>query len=371
MTEQNTQQFLGITTDLADFHAAAANAILQSTNNAAEAAKITKNFMRGYGGLVNGGLTYHEIKSSSDPYTTAKAIGTKAAITLGAQFAGTVAFGWTGPAAPVFGMAVGAITSYGLDSLENSSGTTIYEGVYNVFDTSHPEIGELTTQIKAADGTVQLTIVQNTQTNEVRYIDPDLNVTKFALDSAGNYQSFEITKNGSTLGLDLQTGDFNVTDTNGVSHTGNLTDTSLSTAADAVISSMLDDFNAEIRLTEPTFDIYADIVNTVQGSSNDLAVEISGRKIIASDKFVIDSQNSYGGTTISYDGLSISTDSTGNVVVKTANIANGETRGIFYDSDGSKTVFYNDPNATDGVAEVTFTNVSQLSGDARYPPPFK
>ncbi|MEZ5813493.1 MAG: type I secretion C-terminal target domain-containing protein [Alphaproteobacteria bacterium] len=376
MADNNETLELEITKYLVNYHQSAAKAIDDATNGIAIGAKATTHILKHTGNILDVAIigTKYYNAAPADKNTVLLNEGTKWGMSSLATVAGTAVFLWTGPAAPIFGMAIGAAFSIGLEYAEaytesqsgQGIGELLFNSQYSIPDINTPENGILTTEVKNSNGDVKFTIEQNTQTGELKYIKPNLDVTRFELDAAGNYKSLEITKDGNTVGFDFRTGDFNITDTNGVSHTGNFADTNLSTDAAVVLNKMLDDFNTEIQQTDPAFDVRTQIVDTIQGSSSDLTVQISGRKILISNDFSIDSQNSFGGTTIDYKGLSISTDSSGQSVVRTVNPATGETRGIFYNSDGTKTVFYSDENAVDGVAEYTFTNLSELGPKAQY-----
>ena len=362
-TQQDTTE-VEITKYTVNFFEAAASAVDDVTPGGATGAKAVTKIFGPYGYILDFAIIGIKWESASieDRNEVLKSEGSKLGTSISAGLLASAIGG------PIAGLIVGAGTSIGLNIAEAKTGNTpndLFQVAYNAINASEPEVGILTTHVKDVSGNIQLTVEQNSETGEIKYIDPNLNVTRFELDAAGNYKTLEITKNGNSVDLDFTTGDYTATDVNGNSYSGNLADASLGIEADAIIGSMLGDFNAEIQQTNPGYDVFTDVINTI-GSTNDLTVQISGRDIFVAQDFTIDAQNQYGGTTINYQGLSISTDAAGQSVVRTINPATGEVRGIFYNSDGTKTLFYADENAVDGVAEQTFTNLSDLSGDALY-----
>lgn len=252
---------------------------------------------------------------------------------------------------PVLGLAVAAVTGIGLEVAEYM-GHDFYSGYvvkYNIVNdpVTSSEIGILTTEIKDTNGATQLTIDQNTETGETIYTHANSDVTRFGVDSNGNYTAFEITKDGNTVELDVTTGAYSIVDDNGNSYSGNLSDSTMDSNAEALLDQMLDDFNSQVQTTDPNFDVRDAIQGVTETPEGWTEVSGSFGDTYTNGNFTY-TVNTSGILEFNYQNVSSSYENNQQMIGYTDDIT-GDSFTLYIDDNGNK--YFDFTGSPDGLQQ--------------------
>lgn len=173
----------------------------------------------------------------------------------------------------------------------------------------------------------------------------------------------EFTSGGAQVKLDLAGGTYQVNQ-----YSGKLSDKTMDASAKALLNKVLDDFNTQAQGTAPGFDVRTQlfgIQNQILGPKSFVLKTQSGESSYHSDTLNIEGKNSDGGKTVTYKDLTVYEKSDGGVSIKLDGASPKDLKGVIFNSDGSKVLYYMDSTSPQGYVVKTFRNLGELSGNDR------
>lgn len=353
-----------------DYVSAQAEAVNLTSPGVAIGAKSFPKIFGNTAKILDWSMTAKEIYDT--PSETVEIISNKAKSTmLGIQVQGwvTLATIETGPTCVFFGAVAGQIATLGYDFHQYKKQQAIGAPQTNVtaslelFGQSDPSKGLMTTLYDKNGET--FTIRENFLSGEVTYSKASDDIFRLRPNANGAIEEYEITKGANNLKVNFSTGAYTLKGNDGISHAGNLSSSSITATEQNILNTFFASYNSKFSASNPLFNSYAEFVPTVTKIGTSSALSLAGGDHIFGSGNLTVQTGTGGNFEISYRNLALKHDNLNQTLIEIRNPTNGQISGILYKADGSKELFYTDPNAPSSVVHQTFTDYTGLTAQQR------